>query len=297
MAITLNDNILIDAPKPSDPRFGPWLSIAEAETSVPVTQRYVGLPVGILDAAGKTVQYHFESSTANGGLVPLTTGSTTPPAQTGTSLTANSVTNEYLATDVKVGSLASLLTSVKTSVVGAVNELLGLYRDLRSDVGTLSGLTTTAKGSLVAAINEVNAKPSGGGGALSDNSVTNNYLAPDVKVGSLSQLVTLEKGSLVGAVNEVFVQAGGVQSLTSGTIKLDKDAEYATIYSGTFTLDTTGAKVGAVVFAYLGPAAYPPTLPSNVQVISGAYVGGRSLMYAFKVGSNSFIQCIIAVLP
>lgn len=60
------------------------------------------------------------------------------------------VTNAKLATDVKIGSLASLTTTSKASVVGAVNEL-------DAEIGTISGLSTTDKSTLVAAINEVDA--------------------------------------------------------------------------------------------------------------------------------------------
>lgn len=59
-----------------------------------------------------------------------------------------SVTNAKLANDVKVGSLAALTTTVKTSVQAAINEVV-------ANIGALSGLTTTAKNTLVAAINEV----------------------------------------------------------------------------------------------------------------------------------------------
>jgi hypothetical protein len=61
-----------------------------------------------------------------------------------------SVTNAKLATDVKMGSLASLTTTEKGSMQGAVNELDG-------EIGDLSTLTTTEKGTIVGAINEVDA--------------------------------------------------------------------------------------------------------------------------------------------
>lgn len=60
------------------------------------------------------------------------------------------VTNAKLATDVKIGSLASLTTTSKASVVGAVNEL-------DAEIGTISGLSTSAKSTIVEAINEVDA--------------------------------------------------------------------------------------------------------------------------------------------
>jgi hypothetical protein len=63
-------------------------------------------------------------------------------------VTGGSITDYMLGADVKVGSLAELTTTVKTSIVAAINELV-------SSVGGLSGLTTTAKTSIVAAINEL----------------------------------------------------------------------------------------------------------------------------------------------
>ena len=51
--------------------------------------------------------------------------------------------------DEEIGDLTSLTTSEKSSVVGAVNEVV-------SDIGDLSTLTTTEKSSVVGAVNEVN---------------------------------------------------------------------------------------------------------------------------------------------
>lgn len=63
---------------------------------------------------------------------------------------AGTVTNTMMATDVKIGSLASLTTTTKTSVQAALNELV-------TNIGTLASLTTTEKTNLVGAINEVSA--------------------------------------------------------------------------------------------------------------------------------------------
>ena len=63
---------------------------------------------------------------------------------------AGSVTNASMANDVKIGSLASLATTIKTSIQAAIYEVV-------ANVGALSGLTTTAKNTIVAALNEVDA--------------------------------------------------------------------------------------------------------------------------------------------
>lgn len=69
-------------------------------------------------------------------------------AGTGSLPPSGTVTNTMMATDVKIGSLASLTTTSKASVQGAINELV-------TKIGTLSSLSTTEKNSLVGAVNEV----------------------------------------------------------------------------------------------------------------------------------------------
>ena len=55
-----------------------------------------------------------------------------------------------------IGTLSSLTTSVKSSLVSAINELRTNIQTHTTQIGTLSSLSTTAKGNLVAAVNELN---------------------------------------------------------------------------------------------------------------------------------------------
>ena len=53
MAIPLNDNIKINAPKPSDPRYfapdnTPWASIEAVEAGIPLTERHPELTVDVM---------------------------------------------------------------------------------------------------------------------------------------------------------------------------------------------------------------------------------------------------------
>jgi hypothetical protein len=53
MAIPVNDNIKVNAPKPSDPRFfapnnTPWASVQAVEAGIPLTERHPELPVNIM---------------------------------------------------------------------------------------------------------------------------------------------------------------------------------------------------------------------------------------------------------
>jgi hypothetical protein len=75
-----------------------------------------------------------------------------PALTSGSLLTDSSVTNLKLATDAKVGSLATLTTTNKTDAVSAINENKVL---LNTSIGTLANLATSVKTDVVSSINEV----------------------------------------------------------------------------------------------------------------------------------------------
>lgn len=92
----------------------------------------------------------------------------------------------------KIGTLSNLVTTDKSNLVNAVNEVSGHAGTNSTNIGTLSNLVTTDKSNLVNAINEVS-------GHASTNSAT---------IGDLAQLVTTAKDTLVNAINEVSGHAG-----------------------------------------------------------------------------------------
>lgn len=68
MAILLNDNLDIAAPKAADNRFGPYATTTAANTAIPSIKRYVGLTVGI--TSGSTViEYWYQDGIADVNLV------------------------------------------------------------------------------------------------------------------------------------------------------------------------------------------------------------------------------------
>ena len=89
--------------------------------------------------------------------------------------------------DSKIGDLDSLNTSDKSSVVNAINEVLGDISAVVNIIGDLDTLNTTDHSSIVAAINEVN----------------NN-------IGDLSTLNTTDKSSAVAALNEVLAAVNAI---------------------------------------------------------------------------------------
>ncbi|TVT39638.1 hypothetical protein FNT36_18530 [Hymenobacter setariae] len=104
----------------------------------------------------------------------------------------------------------------------------------------------------------------------------------------------LEINWLTGALT-----AAPAVAMPPGTALLfTQDAEYAPIYSGTFTVDPTGAKVGAVVFVELGAGASQPTLSaSQFKLAGGSYVSGSRNEYGFRVAASGKIHYVINQLP
>jgi len=106
------------------------------------------------------------------------------------------ITDAKLATAVKVGNVASLTTTSKTNVVGAINEVDANADSANTAIGTIGSLTTTAT-NLVAAVNE-----------------------HDAEIGNMSTATTTAK-TVVGAINELdadnasMVTLTGTQTLTN----------------------------------------------------------------------------------
>jgi len=70
-------------------------------------------------------------------------------------LGTKATTTELSNLDTKVGSLTDLTTTVKTSIVTAINELKSETAVLSDHIGSLSSLTTDDKSTVVAALNEI----------------------------------------------------------------------------------------------------------------------------------------------
>jgi hypothetical protein len=80
MPILLNDNLDIQAPRPTDNRFGPYANTTAALAAVPSAQRYIGLTVGVLGVGNVAQEYWFDDGIANTDLVIKQFGSTSDQA-------------------------------------------------------------------------------------------------------------------------------------------------------------------------------------------------------------------------
>jgi hypothetical protein len=88
-----------------------------------------------------------------------------------------------------------------------------------------------------------------------------------------------------------------VPTFNATKLTFTQDGEYAPIYSGTFTVDATGAKVGSVVFVELGAGATQPALPAGFELEGGSYVSGKRHSYGFRVSASGMIRYTINQLP
>lgn len=113
--------------------------------------------------------------------------------------------NEADTNATNIGTLSSLTTTAKTSLVSAINEVDGNADTANSNIGTLSSLTTTVKTDVVSAINEVDAN--------ADTANTN--------IGTLSNLSTTAKTNLVASNNELYSMIGSLIPTTFETVDTD----------------------------------------------------------------------------
>lgn len=127
-----------------------------------------------------------------------------------TSLTTTVKTSLVLAInelDAEIGDLTSLTTTEKSTLVGAINELDSYIDDLFSDVGNLGSLTTTAVSDLVSAINELDAE----NGDLSTLTTTATTLA-----SAINEL-DLEKVQIISSNTTIYLSATGNDSTGDGS--------------------------------------------------------------------------------
>lgn len=161
------------------------------------------------------------------------------PAIGSAQVTDGSLTNTDLATDVKIGSLATLTTTSKASVTAAINEIKA-SDDLKiplTQKGAANGVPTLDASTKIP-IAQLPAIPMAN---LTDSSVTDAKLATDVKVGSLATLTTTVKGTVTAAINEVdgnfdTHNADNIRHVTQS----DKDAWNAKASTAVATTSTNG---------------------------------------------------------
>ena len=226
MAILLNDNLNIAAPKPTDARFGPYADLGTAKTSVPSYQRYIGLTVGV--GINPTVEYWWKSGVADTDLIekipavaPSTTISDGDKGDIVVSASGSTWTIDNSA--VSLAKMANVATGTvfyrKTAATGApeVQTLSQLKTDLaitKADVGLdavnntsdlakpISTLTQTALNTKAASTHTH---------AIADT--TGLQTALDAKQATLvsgTNIKTINNSSLLGSGN-ITISTTGVQ--------------------------------------------------------------------------------------
>lgn len=110
------------------------------------------------------------------------------------------------------GHLDALLTTDKSNVVAAINELVNVLIQMSVEMGDLNDLTTVDKTSLVNAINELVIEISNAINIIGDlndltttdkTTVVNAINEIVTNVGDLNDLMTSDKSSIVNAINDI----------------------------------------------------------------------------------------------
>lgn len=91
------------------------------------------------------------------------------------------------ALDTKVGDLANLTTTDKSSIVNAINDVVSALTTVVNNIGDLASLTTVDQSSIVNAINEL----------------VTSIASVVALIGDLANLTTTDKSSIVNAINEL----------------------------------------------------------------------------------------------
>jgi hypothetical protein len=113
MSILLNDGLRVEAPRPTDSRYGPYNSTSEALSAIPSYARYQGLTCGII-VAGQTVEYWFKDDILDGSLTLKSSGGASLSLQTFSFTTASVGSGSSLNFEMNIGRLYSLL-GIETS--------------------------------------------------------------------------------------------------------------------------------------------------------------------------------------
>lgn len=183
----------------------------------------------------------------------------------GVSTTASGASSKADTNETNIGTLSNLTTEVKTSLVGAINEV-----DSHSDtnttniatntsaIGTLANLETTAKSNLVSAINE--------------------------NREDINKLDLIYFDAYSGS--QMTASEGTVQSYSSITVASNSDGSIGKIYGTIYVTDPTG---GAVTVTIANTKLRPTeNITINNALIS--FYGNEVIGEALIINTNGNIQ-------
>jgi hypothetical protein len=272
MAIPLSDNTLVDAPKPTDDRFGPHTSLAACIAAVPRTRRYKGLPVGIL-INGKAVRYVFEAGVEDADLVPETASGW----QEGRVAALEALSEDH---ENRIGYLEDTAASGGGWQEARVVEIEGDVLQLEADVLDLEDRLGTLE----------EQGGSGPGVATEQNLTSNSTTAvPVVKAVNDGLALKLDKAAkadgaaiLAGADNTTYTTP---KALADASVQLET---YLTDIPQSVKDNVTNAANWDASNRYVGPAI-PNGL--NMKVLQGysTLVGSPSWKYEFW-GQNRVVR-------
>lgn len=156
MAIGFNDNIYAQVNRPLDFKFGPFDSVAQANSYIPIAQRYHGLIFGVYTNPGNIATsdvdfYYYWNSLADTNVYILNkwkdVGSGNVYRNSSVTIGGiNDPTNKLdIVGDLRVRTILNLGTAATNILVPNANGVLSLRTasELRSDIGAIGGTGTT----------------------------------------------------------------------------------------------------------------------------------------------------------
>jgi hypothetical protein len=200
MAITLNDNLSLQAALPVDNRFGPYATTTAANAAIPSTNRHIGLTVGI--GTTTTADYWYNGGTADGDLVAKSSGGGSGTVTSVAALTLGTTGTDVSST-VANGTTTPVITlNLPTS--SSLNRGLLSSTDWTTFNNKGSGTVTTAS------------VTSANGFA---GSVTNATTAPAITISTSVTGVLKGNGTAISAATAGTDYSAGTSSLATGILK------------------------------------------------------------------------------
>lgn len=305
MAIILNDNIDTRASKPTDNRFGPYISTAAALAGIPEYQRYVGLTVGV---GTPIVEYWFDSSltlvlkTTSGTVTGITAGTGIVIGGTAEAPIVSVTTPTQLTTNISTDVIADQLSDTKYPSVKATKT----YVD-----ANVAGLLDD-RGNFAASASPGNypqpPKGSGPAGAVRKGdlwfiSVPGYLNTTEVGIGASVRALVDDAGALADADWDIldtglgFIPENVTNKVSSGS-SITSAPNSATLYPSLKALTEYLSTVipTTPTLQQVTDAGYVTTNPLIVGLLGGVYSGFDNSQFVISDGINStgyFIDRII----
>jgi len=283
MAITLNDNLQINAGKPVDSKYlsssnVPYASVAAANSAIPISYRYQGLKVNI-----NNVEYWYYTGVTDGDLVALET----PESASGITAAENGLTklgdgktvvlggDLTGATTININSQSLAFSTNPIEYAGNYSSqydalsipdagyVTGLTSGLAADIGVVSAATDTNAGNIVTV------------SGLTVQNASDIQLVSGVTTTNAGNIVTVSGLTVDNANDIAFITANTINTANNGLTKDGTNVRLGGDLTGDTTVDLNGFDLIFATSAVTYAGDYSDSF-TNRSLVDKEYVDNSS---------------------